>query len=168
MDDQRTGDDEGSQNPDESEKERLDRNMKELLEGLRVALPGVQVLFAFLLVLPFQQGWVKITDFQQDVYYVTLLATAIASILLIAPSARHRTRFRQGDKKWVVLTGNRLAEGGMAFLGLAICGAILLISDVLWSLEAAIVATAALGTTLLWAWFAAPALRAVRELDDSA
>jgi hypothetical protein len=128
----------------------------------------VQVLFAFLLVLPFQQGWLKITDFQQDVYYVILLATAIASILLIAPSARHRARFRQGDKKWVVLTGNRLAEGGMAFLGLAICGAILLISDVLWSLEAAIIASAGIGTALGWAWFAAPALRAVRELNDSA
>ncbi len=153
--------------PEESQKERLDRNVQELLESLRVALPGVQVLFAFLLVVPFQQGWTEVTPFQKDVYFATLIATTIASILLIGPSARARTRFRKGDKNWVVVTGNRLAEAGFAFLGLAMAGAILLISDVLFSLSAAVITSAALGSLLIWLWFVAPGLRAVRELGDA-
>jgi hypothetical protein len=164
--DTRAGTDRGPRNPDESEKERLDRNMSELLEGLRVALPGVQVLFAFLLVVPFQQGWADITSFQRDVYYVTLLATALATVCLIGPSARHRARFRQGDKRWVVMTGNKLAQAGVAFLGLAICGAILLISDVLFSLQAAIVAAALLGIALTWVWFVSAGLRALHDKGD--
>jgi hypothetical protein len=153
-------------NPDENEKERLDRNMRELNEGLRVALPGVQVLFAFLLVVPFQQGWDDVTSFQRDIYYVTLLATALAAICLIGPSARHRARFRQGDKRWVVMTGNSLARAGVAFLGVAMCGAVLLITDVLFSLGAAIVAASLIGAVILWVWFAAAALRAARDKGD--
>ena len=87
---------------EETEEERLDRNLDELLQELRVALPGIQVLFAFLLVVPFQQGWAEVTDFEQTVYYVTLLLTASASVCLIAPTARHRMRFRELDKEWVV------------------------------------------------------------------
>lgn len=166
MDEARAGTEGRPRNPDESEKARLDRNMRELLEGLRVALPGVQVLFAFLLVVPFQQGWTDVTPFQEDVYYVTLIATALASILLMGPSARHRARFRKGDKRWVVLTGNALARGGFIFLGLAICGVILLITDVLFTLRAAIVATVAIGTALIWVWFAAAALRAINDKGD--
>lgn len=157
---------EGSSNPKESEKERVDRNMQELLEGVRVALPGVQAFFAFLLILPFQQAFASVTTFQRDVYFITLLATTLASIFLIGPSARHRARFREGDKKWVVITGNRLAETGIVFLGLAISGAILLITDVLFSLEAAIAASAGIGLTLGWIWFAAPGLRELRDKDD--
>jgi hypothetical protein len=166
MDDARSGTEGGSRNPNESEKERLDRNISELLEGLRVALPGVQVLFAFLLVVPFQQGWTDVTSFQRDVYFATLISTTLASIFLIGPSARARARFREGDKKWVVLTGNRLAQTGLVFLGLAICGAILLISDVLFSLQAAITASALIGLTLGWFWFGAPGVRELRDQTD--
>ena len=88
----------------ESEEERLDRNLIELLQGLRVASLGVQVLFAFLLVVPFQQGWDGVTEFEKTVYYVTLLLTAAACICLIAPIARHRIRFRELDKEWIVDT----------------------------------------------------------------
>src|SRR5919106_6315466 len=114
----------------ESEEERLDRNLAELLQELRVALPGIQVLFAFLLVVPFQQGWADVTEFEKTVYYVTLLCTAASSVLLIAPTARHRIRFRELDKRWIVETANRLAIAGLAFLGAAIAGVILLISHV--------------------------------------
>ena len=79
---------------EETEGERLDRNLGELLQELRVALPGVQVLFAFLLAVPFQQGFTKITSFQKDVYFATLLLTAISAVLLISPSAYHRLTFR--------------------------------------------------------------------------
>ena len=143
----------------ESEEQRLDRNLIELLQELRVALPGVQVLFAFLLVVPFQQGWSDVTDFEQAVYYVTLLLTAAASVCLIAPTARHRMRFRELDKAWIVVTSNRIAIAGLVFLAGAICGAILMISHVVYGDATAAVATTALAVAVLWFWFAAPVLR---------
>jgi hypothetical protein len=136
----------------ESAKERLDRNLEELLGGLRVALPGVQVLFAFLLVLPFQSRFPEVTPFQERVYFGTLLCTALASVLLIAPSARHRIRFRKNDKAYVVFTANRLAIAGLAFL-----------SDFLFSELVAIVTTAAVGVGVLWLWFGSPLARDVGD-----
>jgi hypothetical protein len=147
----------------ETELERLDRNLEELFAGLRVALPGVQVLFAFLLVLPFQQQFPETTPFQEKVYFGTLLATAMASILLIGPSARHRMRFRRGDKAYVVFSANRLAIAGISFLALAILGAILLVSDFLFGTAAAVTSTAGVGAALVWCWFASPLTRGLRE-----
>ena len=95
---------------DETEAERLDRNLGELLQELRVALPGVQVLFAFLLAVPFQQNFTKITDFQETVYFVTLLLTALSAVLLIAPSAYHRMTFRMQQKDDLVFLANRLVD----------------------------------------------------------
>ncbi len=150
---------------DESEEERLDRNLDELLQGLRVALPGIQVLFAFLLVVPFQQGWVKVTDFEKTVYYVTLLLTAAACVCLIAPTARHRMRFRELDKEWIVRTSNRLAIAGMAFMGAAICGALLLISSVVYDSAVVGIVPAAVAALIFWFWFGAPIVRDVRYDD---
>jgi len=166
MDAHASGTGESSGNPDESEKERLDRNLHELLEGLRVALPGVQVLFAFLLTIPFATGFESVTTFQRDVYFTTLVMTTLASICLIGPSARHRARFREGDKKWIVLTGNRLAQAGLIFLALAITGALLLIADVIFSLEAALITITLVGVVIGWIWFAAPWIRQARDLND--
>ena len=106
------------------------------------------------------------TSFQRDVYFATLVSTTLASICLIGPSARHRARFREGDKKWIVRTGNHLAQAGLIFLSLAIFGAILLIADVLFSLQAAILTVAVIGVVLGWIWFAAPWIREARELND--
>jgi Family of unknown function (DUF6328) len=156
----------GAPGRDETPYERLDRNLEELLAGLRVALPGVQVLFAFLLVLPFQQRFEEVTTFQENVYFATLLCTAVASVLLIAPSARHRIQFRRGDKAYVVFTANRLAIAGLAFLGLAMVGAILLISDYLFGAVTAGIATALVAAGVAWAWFASPLARRVRGLDQ--
>jgi hypothetical protein len=139
--------------------ERLDRNLEEMFAGLRVALPGVQVLFAFLLVLPFQSGFPDVTAFQEKVYFGTLLCTAMASILLIAPSARHRLRFRKADRAYVVFTANRLVIAGLGFLGLGMTGAILLVSDYLFGVVPATIATAAVGGGLLWLWFGSPLSR---------
>ena len=147
----------------ESEEERLDRNLDELLQGLRVAITGVQVLFAFLLVLPFQSGFPDVTEFQEKVYFGTLLCTALASALLIAPSARHRIRFRQGDKAYVVFSANLLTIAGLLFLALAMTGAILLVSDYLFGTLTTTLATAVVAAALLWAWFASPLLRAMRD-----
>lgn len=117
---------------DESESERLDRNLAELLQELRVALPGVQVLFAFLLAVPFQQNFKEITTFQERVYFATLLCTAISAALLISPTAYHRLTFHLQQKKELVYVSNRLSIAGLGFLALAMTGAIVLITDVLF------------------------------------
>src|SRR3954471_10499749 len=101
---------------DETEEERLDRNLGELLQELRVALPGVQVLFAFLLAVPFQQNFTKISEFEKRVYFGTLLCTAISAALLISPSAFHRLTFRYQQKKQLVFYANRMAIAGLTFL----------------------------------------------------
>src|SRR3954466_1505950 len=132
----------------ETEKERLDRNLNELLGELRVALPGGQVLFAFLLTVPFQQGFAKATSFQTHVYLVTLLLTAFASALLIAPSAYHRIQFRQDDKQHIVFMANKLSIAGFAVLAAAMTSAVLLVTDYLYSDTTSIVATVAIGTAL--------------------
>jgi hypothetical protein len=151
----------------ESEKERLDRNFQELLQGLRVALPGVQVLFAFLLVVPFQQGYGDVTDFQQKVYFATLLCTAIASACLIAPPVRHRLLFRQGVKRWILFNSNTVVQVGFVFLALAISGVILLISDYIYDATAAVIATAAVGIALAWLWFASPLIERAKQGAES-
>jgi hypothetical protein len=149
----------------ESEEERLDRNLMELLQELRVASIGVQFLFAFLLVVPFQQGFVQVTDFEKRVYYVTLLLTAAAGICLMAPVARHRLRFRDQDKKWIVHSSHKYAIAGMVLLGLAISGVILLISHYVYDDATAAVATAGIMLAIAWVWFGAPLVRELRDSD---
>src|SRR6476660_1649211 len=98
--------------PGESDKERLDRELIELLNELRVALPGVQVLFAFLLGLPFTQRFEQITGATEVMYVVSLVSAAAASAFLIAPSAHHRLRWRSRDKEHLLRTSNRQAIVG--------------------------------------------------------
>jgi len=130
---------------DESDDERLDRNLSELLQELRVALPGVQVLFGFLLAVPFQQNFTEVTDFQKTLYFVTLLLAATSAALLIAPTAFHRFTFRLQQKERLVRLGNRLAISGVAVLGLAMTCAVMLVTDVLYGA----VATAVTGSLVL-------------------
>ncbi len=148
---------------DESPEERLDRNLSELVNELRVALPGVQVLFAFLLVVPFNQRFASVQQFELDVYVFTLFSTAVASIFLIAPSVHHRLRFRQADKEALVVTGNRLAIIGLTSLALAMTGVVLLVTGFLFSDATAVLATAAIGLAFLVVWFAIPLRRVIRE-----
>jgi hypothetical protein len=155
--------DEDYQPRDETEKERLDRNLIELLNELRVALPGVQVLFAFLLTVPFTQRFTSLTAAQEKIYYATLLATAAATVLLIAPSAHHRINFRRKEKAYIVFLANKLTIIGLAFLALAMSGVILLITDLLYGKTATIVAT---GVTLLafaTMWYVLPIARRMRR-----
>ena len=113
---------ERSSGRDESENQRLDRNLGELLQELRVALPGVQVLFAFLLTIPFNQRFAQLTTAQERIYLATLLATTISAVLLIAPTAYHRINFRKQQKGRLVYIANRLAIAGLGFLALAMTG----------------------------------------------
>ena len=147
----------------EDRKERLDRELIELLNELRVALPGVQVLFAFLLTVPFTQRFAQVTTFQRHVYFATLLCAAVASALLIAPSAYHRLQFRQRDKKRMIQTSNRLSIGGLAFLALAIVGVVLLITDLLFGQGTVIAVTAATAVLFGWCWYGLPLSRRLRE-----
>ena len=117
---------------DESESERIDRNLQEMLGELRVALPGVQVLFAFLLVVPFNQRFGQVTDFQKTLYLITLLFTTASTVCLIAPTAHHRLEFRQQDKERIVTTGNRIVIAGLSLLAIAMTGAVLFVTDVVY------------------------------------
>src|SRR5262249_62259430 len=105
---------------DESAKERADRELIELLNELRVVLPGVTVLLAFLLAVPFAKGWPRVTPFQRDVFVVAFLSTAVSVALLMAPSSYHRIRFLQRNKQRMVRVGNRLAVAGIAASALAL------------------------------------------------
>lgn len=150
-------------NRNETEHERLDRNLNELLGELRVALPGVQVLFAFLLAVPFNQRFGQTTGFERGVYFVTLVGTAIAMAFLIAPSAIHRIEFRADDKRHIVFTANRLAVLGFGVLGVALTAAILLVTHFLYSDVLSIVTSVLAGATFLGLWFVLP-LRRLRGL----
>jgi hypothetical protein len=144
---------------EETEAERLDRNLAELLQELRVALPGVQVLFAFLLAVPFQQRFDEITAFQRDVYFGTLLCTAISAAFLIAPSAYHRILFRLQQKKELIRRANWFAIIGLAFLALAMTGAILLVTDFLFGTVATVVTAATSLSFFVVLWYLMPLRR---------
>jgi hypothetical protein len=144
---------------EETSAERADRNFNELLQELRVAQTGVQILFAFLLTLPFTQGFVRINAQQRGVYLCTLIATALATSCLIAPVSHHRILFRRRQKPEIVDEANRLALVGLTFLMVAIIGAVYLIFDVVVGTGPAGVVAGALGLWLLLIWYAQPLLR---------
>jgi hypothetical protein len=140
----------------ETELERYDRNLTELMGELRVALPGVQVLFAFLLVAPFNARFGHTTPFERRLYFATLLLTLLASILLIAPTMIHRLQFRQGRKYSIVKIGNRLTIAGLTVLAFAMTSAIALITHYLFGQTTAIITAAAAAAAFVLVWFALP------------
>jgi hypothetical protein len=143
----------------ETELERYDRNLNELMGELRVALPGVQVLFAFLLVAPFNQRFGTVSQFERRLYLATLLCTLLASILLIAPTIIHRLQFRQGEKAYVVQTANRLTIAGLSVFAVAMTSAVLLITHFLFGPASAILTTAIVAIAFALIWFAVPIRR---------
>jgi hypothetical protein len=147
----------------EDREDRLNRELIELLNELRVVLPGVQVLFAFLLTVPFTNQFQKVTNEQRQIYFWTFICTTIATALLIAPSAHHRLRWRQRDKERLLRTSNRLAIAGMIFLTLALVGAVYLVTDLLFHPAAAAGVTAAIGLVFLWFWWGLPLSRSVER-----
>jgi hypothetical protein len=141
---------------DETELERLDRNTVELLNELRVAATGIQVIFGFLLVVPFNNRFPKLTQFERDVYLVGLAAIAVATILLIAPSVHHRLLFRRGEKEWLVDTGSRCMIVASAFLAFGISAIGLLIGDFVAGAAMGIVMAVVAAGLTLGVWFALP------------
>ena len=140
----------------ESESERIDRNLQEMLGELRVALPGVQVLFAFLLVVPFNQRFGEVTDFQKTLYLGTMLTTTASTICLIAPTAHHRIEFRQQDKEQIVTTGNRIVIIGLGLLAVAMTCAVLFVTDFLYGTATTTIAAGCVAFAFAVLWFAIP------------
>jgi hypothetical protein len=157
MDDDRAdGAGEPEETDGETRKERVDRELIELLNELRVALPGVQILFAFLLIVPFQQSFGQASGFQRGVYFLTLVAVCVATGLLIAPAAQHRVLFRQHDKEGLLQRSSRSAYTGLVVLAVAIVSAVLLVTDVLFSRTQAWATAGAVAALLAWWWIAVP------------
>jgi hypothetical protein len=147
----------------ETHKERLDRELVELLNELRVALPGVQVLFAFLLTVPFTDRFTKLTDPQRDLYFAAFIATAVSSVLLMTPTAYHRLRWRQYDKEHMLRLSNVLAIIGIAFLAAAIALVVFVVTDLVFFGSAAAVATGIVSGVLVLFWFVIPLSRRIAD-----
>jgi hypothetical protein len=151
--------------PEEDRTARVNRELIELLNELRVALPGVQVLFAFLLIVPFSQRFGSITSVQRAAYFVAFGCTSAATALLIAPSTYHRLRFRQRDKERMLFTANTLTIAGTVLLAVSISAAVYLVTDVLFHAAWAAVVTAANAGWFAWFWYGLPVSRREERQD---
>ena len=157
-----------AQRPDDTQeredpKQRRDRELIELLNELRVALPGVQVLFAFLLTMPLTQRFGDLTSAQRVLYFATLMSTAIATALLMTPTAYHRLRFREADKERLLRVGNRAAVTGIAFTVASVGGAVFLIADLLYHSALASLFTGLVMAVYVWLWFGLALLQRARD-----
>jgi uncharacterized protein DUF6328 len=146
----------GEPEPAEDRQERSAREVVELLQELRIVLPGVQILFAFLLTVPFAQRFAELTGLQRNVFFATLLCTAAATALLIAPSAHHRLLFRQGAREHRLRVGNLLTIIGLIFLVPAMVGVIFVITDLMFGLMGAVAVTVLMALVFGLLWFALP------------
>jgi Flp pilus assembly protein TadB len=147
----------------ESEEQRRNRELIELLNELRVALPGVQVLFAFLLAVPFQKRFPELLHRDRAVFYAALLATAVSTALLIAPSSYHRLRWRDHDKEKLLEVSNRLTIAGLLALAVSVTCVVFVISDFLYKLSAAVPATVVVALAFALLWYGLPFRRALRD-----
>jgi O-antigen/teichoic acid export membrane protein len=150
----------------ETEKQRWDRNFADLLQELRVSQTGIQILFAFLLTIPFSNGFPRATAFQKDVYIVALISAAFATALIISPVAFHRALFRQGRKPELVRYAHKMASGGLAFMLISMVSSVLLITDYVLHWKWAIPLTVVTGAWFLTYWAALPFLRRNWGEDD--
>ena len=148
------------------QEERTDRQMTELLQELRIALPGVQILFAFLLTVPFAQGFERVTDFQRDLFSAVLLTTAVSTACFIAPTATHRLRFHNRDRAYVIESSNRLLIWGLGFLALAIIGAVTLITDFIFGLGGQWIWPLLVALLIAALWFVRPLVRTLRGVSS--
>jgi amino acid transporter len=149
--------------PQESKEDRHDRELIELLNELRVALPGVQVLFAFLLIVPFSNGFPKLSAFDRDIYFVAFIATAVSTVLLIAPSSYHRLRWRQHDKERMLVISNVLTIAGLAALAVAITATVFMLTDFVFHRAWAYVFNAIVAVLFLVFWYGLPLGAAIRD-----
>ena len=147
----------------EEPKERLERELNELLQELRSLIPGAEVLFGFLLAISFTGEFGELGDLERYVYYGTLVATAVALVLFIAPAAHHRMRFREGDKDYLLRKANREAIAGTVASSLALTGVLFLVSERVFGTTEAVVASLAFLAFAAWRWWSLALLRSLRE-----
>jgi hypothetical protein len=143
----------------ETRKQRVDRELNELLGELRIALPGVQMLFAFLLTVPFYARFETLTGLFRGVFFSTFTFTTIAAVFMIAPSSNHRISFRAKDKERLLLRANTFANVGLAFLALAVCGVMYFIAGMVLGQEWAPYSAGATATLIALTWYLAPLVR---------
>ena len=144
---------------------KQDRELIELLNELRVALPGVQVLFAFLLAVPFAQRFAQVTSTQKGAFFVALITTALASALLIAPSSFHRIQWREHDKERLLVISNGFAIAGLAFLALSMTAVVFTITDVLFGGPTSTWVSIAIGLVFAVLWYLIPLYRRSQTND---
>lgn len=142
--------------------DELDAEWSELLEEHRVAMPGAQVLFTFLLILPFQNRFSQLTDAQEYVYFGGFICAAIAIVLLITPTASHRIQWRQHDKETLLRNATLTSIVALVFLALAMTASIFLVADFLFDAPTTLIATIVIAALFTWFWFALPVLRRLR------
>jgi amino acid transporter len=147
----------------ETDQERRNRELIELLNELRVALPGVQVLFAFLLAVPFANGFPKLDALDRDIFFVAFITTALSTAFLIAPSSYHRLRWREHDKERMLRTSNALTIIGLAFLAISIVCVVFVITDFLFHRVWAAAFAALMALTFLVLWYGLPLSAALVE-----
>jgi amino acid transporter len=142
----------------EDRKERIDRELIELLNELRVALPGVQVLFAFLLIVPFQQRFTEVSDVARTIYFAALATSALSIAFLIAPASYHRLNLRRGtdEKEKMLLTSNRLTIIGTAFLAVGMTLSMFIVADLLFGSTAAAIAAGLVAAVFVVLWYVLP------------
>ncbi len=148
---------------EETKKEQLEREHGELLEELRSLIPGAEVLFGFLLAIRFTGQFAELTSLQKYVYYATLLSTAVALVMLLAPAAYHRIRFREGDKEMMLRKGNREAIVGTAAIAMAFTGVLFLVTDLVFSIPVAVVVAILFFALTAWRWWAIALFRKAQE-----
>lgn len=144
---------------EESERERIERDYVELLEEIRIALPGGEVILGFLLTAPFSERFARLHPTQKLVYFASLLCVALATALLLAPTAYHRIRFREGDKPWITRRGTALVLAAMIAMVPGISGALFVVADVTFSRLAALLVGGGMAVFLVGLWFVVPLLR---------
>jgi hypothetical protein len=153
--------------PSPTSSERLDQEWIELLNEIRILLPGVQVLFAFLLTAPFAAGFEKVTELQRDVYAIALMGALASTVCLVAPTTHHRIRWRKRDKEFMLHVANRSVIAGAAFLALSMSAAIFLVGDYLFSRWVAVLATIGVGSAFVVFWFALPLARRLADTSNN-
>jgi magnesium-transporting ATPase (P-type) len=149
----------GGSQSSEDQRERLNRQFTELLQETRTAILGVQVLFVFLLRVPFSQRYPSVGTLQQYVFYATLLCTLLSAVLLMAPTPHHRILWREHQREKRLELGHRLILAGLSFLALAVLGVVFLISELMVGGVGAVVAALGIGVVFLWVWYGQPLIR---------
>ena len=148
-------------------KEELDQEWGELVEEHRLAMPGVQVLFAFLLILPFQNRFVELTRVQKDVFFAALICAAFAVVLLITPTAAHRIQWRQADKEALLHLATKCAIAATVFIAGAMTASVYLITDVVFGEPMTAIATSVVGGAFVLFWYGFPLWRRLKSTSDA-